>query len=189
MKVTSAKFVKGVVGEDAILASSLPVVAFIGRSNVGKSSVINSLVNQKDLARSSSTPGRTQQINFFLVNNALYVADLPGYGYARASQAARAKLRELVYWYLLDSKYKQKKVVLIIDAKVGPSEDDLDMLYSLHKAKKNIVIVANKIDQLKKSQLEEQLGQIQSLVGKYKFIPYSAQTRIGVAALLNEILA
>src|SRR3989344_2028498 len=102
MKITSAKFVKGVVGDDAILAGSLPVVAFIGRSNVGKSSLINSLVNQKALARSSSTPGRTREINVYLVNNSLYLADLPGYGFTRVSQVAQDDLRDLIYWYLLD---------------------------------------------------------------------------------------
>ncbi|MDP3985907.1 MAG: ribosome biogenesis GTP-binding protein YihA/YsxC [Candidatus Veblenbacteria bacterium] len=188
MKITSAKFVKGVVGDDAVLAGSLPVVAFIGRSNVGKSSIINSLVNQKALARSSSTPGRTREINVYLVNNSLYLADLPGYGFTRVSQVAQNDLRDLIYWYLLDSEYKQKKVVLIIDAVVGPSEDDLAMLYSLSKAKKSVVIVVNKIDKLKRSQLKEQLEHIQSLVGDYKIIPYSAQEKIGVAALAKEIL-
>ena len=188
MKVTSATFVKGVVGDDAVLGSPKPVVALIGRSNVGKSSIINSLVGQKALARSSSQPGRTQQINIYLVNNALYLADLPGYGFARASQAARVELRDLIYWYLLDSEYAQKKVVLIIDAVVGPSEDDLAMLYSLSKARKRIVVVVNKIDKLKKSQLKEQLEQIQTLVGDHTLIPYSAQEKIGVAALLKEIL-
>lgn len=189
MKVISAKFVKGVVGDDPVLGGSLPVVALVGRSNVGKSSIINSLVGQKALARSSSQPGRTQQINLYLINGALYLADMPGYGYAKASKEVRADLQDLIYWYLLNSEYTQKKVVLIIDAVVGPTEDDLAMLHSLGKADKSMVVVVNKIDKLKKSQLTGQLEHIQALVGDHIIIPYSAPEKIGVSALLHEILA
>jgi len=188
MKITSAVFVKGVVGEDTVLGGSKPVVALVGRSNVGKSSIINSLVNQKALARSSSQPGRTRQINLYLVNNALYLADLPGYGFARVSHEAQANLRDLIYWYLLDSAYQQKKVVVVIDAFTGPSEDDLAMLYSLHKAKKSVVVVVNKVDKLKRAERAEQLEKIQALIGDHKIIPYSAQEKIGLSALTKEIL-
>ena len=188
MNITSAKFVKGVVGEDEILDDGIPQVAFIGRSNVGKSSVINSLVNQKALAITSSTPGRTQQINIFLINKEFYLVDLPGYGYAKGSKEAQENIQSLIYWYLLDSNYQQKKVVLIIDANVGVTKNDTDMLYSLKEAGKDIVVVANKIDKLKNSVIQKQLKEIKEVIGDYRVIPYSAEKKSGVSELTAEIL-
>ena len=93
MNITSARFIKGVVGPDENLEDGVPQIAFIGRSNVGKSSVINTLANQKGLAKTSSFPGRTQQINLFLINKSFYLVDLPGYGFAKASKDTRNKSR------------------------------------------------------------------------------------------------
>jgi GTP-binding protein len=187
MNITSANFIKGVVEEDEILEDGVPQVAFIGRSNVGKSSVINSLANKKDLAKTSSFPGRTQEINIFYINKAFYLVDLPGYGFAKASKSVQEKIQQLIYWYLLGSHYQQKTVVLIIDAVVGPTENDMQMLHSLEQAGKNIVIVANKVDKLKKSDYHKQLKKIKDVVGDYKVIPYSAEKKIGVGELVNQI--
>lgn len=183
MKIKSAKFIKSIVGEDEILEDGKPQVAFIGRSNVGKSAVINSLVNSKTLARSSSTAGRTKEINLFLINNLFYLVDLPGYGYAKASLEDRENLRRLIYWYLLYSEVPHKKVVLIIDAKVGPTEYDLEMLRRLEDREKDIVVIANKIDKLKNSELKKQLQAIQTAIGKHKVLPYSAEKKIGIGEL------
>ncbi len=193
MNITSAKFVKGVVEEDEVLDDGVPQVAFVGRSNVGKSSVINSLANQKGLARTSSFPGHTQEINIFLISatggNKFYLVDLPGYGFAKASKETQARLQQLIYWYLLDSHYLQEKIVLIIDAVVGPTETDMQMLHSLKEQHKNVVVVANKVDKLKKSEYKKQLQEIKDSLGdKYKVIPYSAEKKIGINELLNEIL-
>jgi len=192
MNITAAKFVKGVVGEDEILGDGVPQVAFVGRSNVGKSSVINSLTNQKGLAKTSSFPGRTQEINIFLIaasgGKSFYLVDLPGYGYAKASKDVQAKLQQLIYWYLLDSHYEQETVVLIIDGSIGATETDMQMLYSLDKAGKNIVVVANKVDKIKKSDYHKQLKDIQSAVGEHKVIAYSAEKKIGIAELLRSSL-
>src|SRR4030042_5590601 len=119
MKIESARFIKGVLGSDGIFENGIPQVAFIGRSNAGKSSVINSLVNQNDLAKTSSFPGRTQKINLFLINNSLYFVDLPGYGYVKIPDKLKNSLKAMVNWYFFVSNYEQKKVVLIIDASVG----------------------------------------------------------------------
>lgn len=189
MKITSAKFIRGIVGADRIMEDKLPQIAFIGRSNVGKSSVINSLTSQKKLARSSSYPGCTQQINIFLINNSCYLVDLPGYGFAKAPKLVRDRLDKLIYWYLFDSKYKQKKVVLIIDAKIGPTKDDLDVLCGLEDHKKNIVVVANKIDKIKKSECKTHLQKIEALMGAHTFIPYSAEKKTGVGELIRELFA
>ncbi len=188
MKITSAKFVKSLVRADQILEDGLPQIALIGRSNVGKSSVINSLTNQKDLARTSPFPGRTREINLFLINNSLYFVDLPGYGYAKASREGQRRLQELIYWYLFDSPYEQKKVALIIDAKVGPTDNDLEMLKALEEKGKNIVIVTNKVDKIKKSDYTKQLQKLEDLIGNHKIIPYSAEKKIGVRELVNELL-
>lgn len=188
MKITSAEFVKGVVGEDPILEDTLPKYAFIGRSNVGKSSLINTLVNKKALAVTSSFPGRTKQLNVFLVNKKIHFIDLPGYGFSKGSHESRSQILNLINWYLFLSKYQQNKVILIIDAYVGPTEDDLEMLYSLRGAKKNIIVVANKIDKVKKSQLKSQLEKIQATIGPITVIPYSAEEKIGIKELMSEIL-
>jgi GTP-binding protein len=183
MKITSAKFIKGVVEEDEILENDAPQIAFIGRSNVGKSSVINSLTGQKALAKTSSFPGRTTEMNVFLINNSFYLLDLPGYGYTKASHEARLKLRELINWYLFMSHYEQKKVVLIIDAKVGLTDSDLEILQMLEERKKDIVVVANKIDKIKPSKLKEQLKEILEIIGHHKVIPYSSEKKIGIKEL------
>src|SRR3989339_1245667 len=170
MLITSAKFVKGITGSDDVLANWFPQIAFIGRSNVGKSSVINALTNQKGLAISSSFPGRTREINIFLVNESLYLLDLPGYGFAKAYKELREQLFKLIDWYLFKSPYQQKKVVLIIDANVGPTDKDLEMLAALEEFNKEIVIVANKIDKIKKSKYAGQLQEIEKLFSRHKVI-------------------
>jgi GTP-binding protein len=196
VNIISAKFIKGIVGADEILDDGIPQVAFIGRSNVGKSSVINTLANKKDLAKTSSFPGRTREINIFLISakggsasggNSFYLVDLPGYGFAKGSKQEQEKIQSLIYWYLLDSHYQQKKVVLIIDAELGATNNDLQMLHSLKEQSKDVVVVANKVDKIKKSSYKKQLDEIQSAVGDCKIIPYSAEKKIGVNELANEI--
>jgi len=169
------------------LEDGIPQIAFIGRSNVGKSSVINSLTRQKDLAITSSSPGHTRQINLFLINKSFYLLDLPGYGFAKASHGVREQLFKLIDWYLFKSPHQQKKVVLIIDANIGPTDDDLEMLRTLEDFQKDVVIVANKIDKIKKSKYVDQLQEIQDLAGEHKVIPYSSHDKIGRSALVNEI--
>lgn len=185
--IISAVFIKGVVGACEELENNIPQIAFIGRSNAGKSSVINSLTGQKDLARTSSSPGRTREINLFLINKSFYLADLPGYGFVKSSREARERLEQLINWYLFLSGYAQKMVVLIIDAEIGLTESDLEILESLKEYKKNIIIVANKVDKVKKSSLEKQLEKIQNQAGGLKVMPYSAKKKIGVSMLISEI--
>src|SRR3989339_1336005 len=173
MNITSAKFIKGVVGEDQILNDGTPQIAFIGRSNVGKSSVINSLTKQKNLAISSNTPGRTREINVFLINKSIYFVDLPGYGYAKISKEGRNQLRELIHWYFVTSTYHQEKIIFIIDAEVGPTKIDAEMLRILEEQHKNIVIVANKVDKIKPSQYTQKMQIIHDFLGHYTIVPYS----------------
>lgn len=187
MEIISAKFIKGIVAPDQVLETGMPQIAFIGRSNVGKSSVINSLTGQKALARTSSFPGRTTEINLFVINDKFHLLDLPGYGYAKASHEKRLELRELINWYLFMSDYEQKKVVLIIDAKVGLTETDLEILQALEDRRKDIIIVANKIDKIRPSKVGMQLKAIQDIAAGHKIIPYSSEKRIGFKELNREI--
>lgn len=188
MKITSADFKKGITGYDEILSDGIPQIAFIGRSNVGKSSVINTLINRK-LAHSSATPGRTREINLYLVNKSFYLVDLPGYGFATGSLDERKAIQGLIYWYLLGpDEIDYKKVILIIDAKIGATENDMAMLHSLNENNKNLVVVANKIDKIKKSEYKKQMDSIRQIFGKHKVIPYSAEKKIGVNELVAEML-
>jgi GTP-binding protein len=188
MIISSAKFIKGIVGTDEILDDGVPQIAFIGRSNVGKSTTINTITSQKKLAITSSFPGRTQQINVFKINETCYFMDLPGYGYARASGKGREKIQELIYWYFFNSHYTQKYVVLIIDAEVGPTKDDLEMLYHLEKENKQIIIVANKIDKIKKSAYQKQMNLLSKSLGKHPIIPFSALKKTGVQEIVDILL-
>jgi len=187
MKIKSAEFIKGIIGTDDIMNDGIPQVAFVGRSNVGKSSVINSLVNRKNLVKSSATPGKTQQINFFLVNDNIYFVDLPGYGFAKLSEKKREKLRKLILWYLSDSGVKPYKVVLIIDAKVGPTDFDMEMLGFLAEHGHNVIILANKADKLNMSERAKQSKLIQEKLRSKDIFFYSAKTKDGVKDVFREI--
>lgn len=187
MEIKTAEFIKGITGTNKILEDLRPQVAFVGRSNVGKSSVINSLVKRKNLVKSSSKPGKTRQINFFLINKEIYFVDLPGYGFIKIPSKQKEKIKKMILWYLFYSKTKFKKVVLIIDALVGPSKFDKEMLSLLNQNKHPIILVANKIDKLKKNKWISQLKMLQEETGHKEIIPYSAKTKEGRNELLAKI--
>ena len=178
---------RGAKGTDELLSDGTPQIALIGRSNVGKSSLINSLTGERDLARTSDTPGLTQEINIYSINNRFYLLDLPGYGFAKVPERVRESLQKLNWWYLFDSPHKQRKAVLVMDANVGPSKNDLEMLALLREHQKDIVIVANKIDKIKESEYDERLQAITDLARGLPVIPYSSKKKIGVERLVNEL--
>ena len=188
MNITSAEFVGGMVGQDPLLDKPYKQVAFIGRSNVGKSSLINALTKKNDLARTSSFPGRTQQINLFLINNSFYLVDLPGYGFAKLSKVERAKIDDLIKWYLFDGGFMQEKVVMIIDANIGLTESDHEMLHALESEGKPVLVVANKIDKIRKTELERQKKKILEAVGMHKVIFVSTTDKVGIGEVVNEIV-
>ena len=187
-KIISAEFVKGILGSNDILKDNIPQVAFIGRSNVGKSTVINSLLDRKSLVKSSATPGKTREINFFLINKKVYFVDLPGYGFAKLSKKQIDKLRKLILWYLSSEEASPKVVVLIIDAKVGLTELDMEMIYLLEEFDHNILIIANKADKLKQGELIKQSDSIENKLGEKVFF-YSAKTKKRAGELWDRILA
>lgn len=188
MKIISTKFVKGVVGDDDILANGIPQIAFIGRSNVGKSSLINTLTNS-GVSRTSSFPGRTQEINIFLINDSFYLVDLPGYGFARSSGLGREKIGELIDSYLFNSIYNQQKVVLIIDANVGMTEKDILMFNELVHYNKNFIIVANKIDKMTQSEYHKKITELKKITNGVPVFPFSTKKRNGLDSLIDEIFS
>ncbi len=165
-KIHRAEFVKGIVGTDSIAYDGRPQIAFVGRSNVGKSSAINILLNKKGLAKSSSTPGKTSEINFFLINEDFYVVDLPGYGYAKVGEKNQEKFRKRILWYLSDSEIKPKSVVLIIDARRGITDLDEDMIDILLKEEHEIVILINKSDKLNQKEQNQVVEETKNHLSK-----------------------
>ena len=188
MKILSSKFIKGIVKDDPVMDDGIPQVAFIGRSNVGKSSLINALT-KSSLSRTSSTPGRTAEINFFLINDAVYFVDLPGYGFARVSREAKGKLGNLIESYLFNKVYNQKKVVLIIDINVGMTDKDITMFNDLIACNKNIVVALSKVDRITQSECHAKLKQIQTITGDLPLFQFSSKKMIGIDALVEEVLS
>ena len=189
MEIKKAEFIKGVVGSEGLPQDEKPQIAFVGRSNVGKSSLINSLTGRKGLAISSSTPGRTLQLNFFLINEALYFVDLPGYGYAKTSLKQAEKMRRMIMWYLESGETRPQKVVLIIDAKVGPTKFDLEMLDLLKENSYETLVVANKIDKVKSSELVKQKRMLEEKLDDVELLYYSAHNGKGKEELLLKLSA
>ncbi len=187
MKIQSATFSRGVTDNDNLIRDDLPQVALIGRSNVGKSSLINALTSNGKLARVSATAGRTQEINFFLVNDSFYLVDLPGYGYARGSFEKRGLIYERIEGYLFKSEISHSKVVLIIDAKAGITDSDKEMYRELVKNGKDIVIVANKIDKVNQSERQKNVNEITAFVSPHPVFQISAEKHTGTEELKNII--
>jgi GTP-binding protein len=168
--------------------STLPEVAFAGRSNVGKSSVINRLVNRKKLARVSNTPGRTREINFFRVNDDFVLVDLPGYGYARISKEARAAWKPLIEGYLRRSPHL-RGIVQLLDVRHEPTRDDLQMLEFLADLGVPTIIVATKTDKLPRAVVSARIRELAAAAGvdEDQVIPFSAVTGAGRAELAEAI--
>src|SRR5882762_8877039 len=168
--------------------SSLPEVAFAGRSNVGKSSLLNTLVRRKAFARVSRTPGRTREINFFRINNGFVLVDLPGYGYARVSKEKKAEWRPMIESYLRRTT-QLRGIVLLLDIRREPSDDDRAMLDFLAEVEVPTIVALTKTDKLSKAAALERAAKIsRSLaLGSEQVIPFSAQTGEGRVELLEAI--
>ena len=164
-------------------------VAFAGKSNVGKSSLINALMNRKALARTSAQPGKTQTINFYNINDAMYLVDLPGYGYAKASEEVKAKWGKMIENYLHTSK-QLKAVFLLIDIRHDPSANDRMMYEWMVYQGFAPIIIATKLDKIKRSQLQKQIKLIRETLEVEKdtiVIPFSAETKQGREEIWNLI--
>jgi GTP-binding protein len=189
MKITSAEFIKSVYPTNDYPPGRYPEVAFAGRSNVGKSSLINTLLNRKGLARTSSSPGKTQSINFYLINGSFCLVDLPGYGYAKVPQQVRKK------WSPLIKEYCRKRenlcgVAVIIDARVGPTPLDLSLINWLKDLSLPAIFIMTKSDKLSKNKIAKALQQTAKAlsIDPEQIVPFSSQTGEGKKRLWQEIV-
>jgi GTP-binding protein len=194
MKITSAEFVISAVGPSQFPEDGLPEIALAGRSNVGKSSLINRMINRKNLARTSSQPGKTQTLNYYRVNEALYMVDFPGYGYARVSKTRREAWGKMVEAYITNRE-ELKLVLCVIDMRHAPSKDDQMMYEWLCHYDIPRAVVATKADKLPKSQWAKNLKVVKQTLNMQPqdtLIMYSAETGMGrdeLWELFNTITA
>ena len=179
IKEVSLETVCGITSK--IPDNQLPEIAFAGKSNVGKSSLINALMNRKSLARTSSQPGKTQTINFYNINKEIYLVDLPGYGYAKASEKEREAWGQMIERYLNTSE-KLRAVFLLVDIRHAPSANDKQMFEWMAYVGYDPIVIATKLDKIKRSQIDKQIKIIRQGLGADKetiIVPFSAETKQG----------
>ena len=187
-----AEFVRSAAAKDGFLRDGLPQFAFAGRSNVGKSSVINRLLGRKNLAYVGATPGKTTQVNYFLVDKRAYLVDLPGYGYAKVSRAEKERWGRLMESYFQEEAQRITVGVLIVDIRHKPTADDVTMHNWFRESGCPEIVIANKLDKLKKSQVEPALALIREtleLTEEDILVPFSAEKGFGkedMLRLLNQ---
>ncbi len=184
-------FVKGVVDRAGLPDEAIQEVAFAGRSNVGKSSLLNAMIGQGSLARTSNTPGRTRELNYFRLGDALHIVDMPGYGYARASKSLVEGWQRLVYDYLA-GRTQLKRVFLLIDSRHGVKPNDREAMTLMDKSAVSYQLVLTKIDKLKASEIERvsaaTLGEIAKHPAAYpELIATSAEKKAGMAKLRQAV--
>ena len=191
MNLHNVEFIKSAATPEGFIDDGLPQIVFSGRSNVGKSSVINRLLNRRDLARTSSVPGKTVHINYFLVDKTAYFVDLPGYGYAKVAKAVRDRWSQLMESYFSGAGHITLGV-LIVDARHKPTGDDLTMAQWFMSSGCPLIIVANKADKVKSSEKEQKISLIHDTLKPTEgtqIISFSATTGINRDVLLSEIEA
>ena len=188
MEIKSAKFIKSATNVNLNGLEDYSQIAFVGRSNVGKSSLINMLVGNSKLSKTSSTPGRTRLINYFLINSDLYFVDLPGYGYAKASKTEVDGWQSMIEPYLVEND-NLKCVCMLVDSRIEPTEQDKQMLKFLNYYRIPFIIIATKCDKFGKSQVKPQMQKIANFlgVGKDNVLPSSSEIRLGRIEILNKL--
>jgi GTP-binding protein len=186
LEISSAQFFKSIFSLAELPKDNFPQVAFAGKSNVGKSSLINVLCNQKKLAQISKTPGKTKALNFFTINNNLYFVDLPGYGYAKVSKQFRQIWSELIEGYMKNCK-QIRGIVFILDLRHPPSEDDLQMKVFLDHYQLDYLTVLTKADKLSSTEKSQNLNIFQEVLKSDDFVVFSAQTKEGKNKILGWI--
>ena len=190
LNVNKAEFIKSAASPRQFIQSSIPSVVFAGKSNVGKSSVINRMLNRKNFARVGASPGKTIHVNYFFIDQKIYFVDLPGYGYAKVSQAERDRWGKLMEDFFATPGLIDLGV-MIVDARHKPTADDVTMAEWFKNAGCKLVVVANKLDKLKKSEIEPNMQLIRetlTLPDEVLLIPFSAEKGQGRESLLAEIV-
>jgi len=188
INVNKAEFIKSAAAPSQFINSSIPAVAFAGKSNVGKSSVINRLLNRKNFARVGQSPGKTIHVNYFLIDGKIYLIDLPGYGYAKVSQSERQRWGKLMEDFFAKGLFQLG--VMIVDSRHKPTADDITMAQWFKSTGCRLIVVANKLDKLKKSEVEPNLTLIREtleLPEDVLLIPFSAEKGQGRELLLSEL--
>jgi GTP-binding protein len=188
VKVDNAEFIRSAHGSGDYLRDGRPEIAFVGRSNVGKSSLLNRLLGRKGLARISSTPGRTQAVNYFLVNRRFYFVDLPGYGYAKAGKSARREWAARVEGYFREA--PPQAVVLLVDGKVGATPLDVQAYQYLAGLGAAVVVAATKIDKVPRGRWASALREVRETLGledSIPVIPVSARSGEGIKELWGAV--
>ncbi len=191
INLQKAEFILSAASEKGFLHDGLPQVAFAGRSNVGKSSVINCLLNRKNFARVGASPGKTIHINYFKIDGTFYLVDLPGYGYAKVSKGERDRWGKLMESYFAHPELMTLGVT-IVDARHKPTADDVTMVQWFRDTGCPLIVVANKLDKLKKSEIQPSLDRVRltlELEEDVPVIPFSAEKGDGRQELLNVIFA
>lgn len=189
MQIRSADFVTSIAHPDRLPTEGLPEIAFAGRSNVGKSSLLNRLLNRRQLAGTSKTPGKTRTLNYYRVNEALHLVDLPGYGYAKRGQGERRQWADLVNGYL-ETRTSLRGILHLMDARHDPTPHDMEMALWLKQFGRPFLVVATKADKLPGSRRKSRLDQTQnllSLLGQFDFVPFSAVSGHGRQAVWRWI--
>ena len=190
LNVNKAEFIRSAASPKQFIQSSIPSVVFAGKSNVGKSSVINRMLNRKNFARVGASPGKTIHVNYFLIDQKIYFVDLPGYGYAKVSQAERDRWGKLMEDFFATPGLIDLGV-MIVDARHKPTADDVTMAEWFKHSGCRLVVVANKLDKLKKSEIEPNMQQIRetlALPEQVLLISFSAEKGQGRELLLAEIV-
>ena len=178
MKIQDARFIKSIsIHNNQIFLEERNEIVFVGRSNVGKSSLMNTLMQKKDLVKTSSKPGKTRTANLFLVNEKYHFTDLPGYGFAKLGQDLREDLDALISWYLEEKRYTIKQVVLLCDAKIGPQQSDIDMHQFITELGLAITVVMSKVDRLSKSEVSKSLSHAEKIFFWARILPISSTKR------------
>jgi len=186
VKISSARFVKSATRPEDFPRDQRPEIAFCGRSNIGKSSLLNALTNAHGLARTSSSPGRTQTINFFLIDDRLYFVDLPGYGYAKAPKAVRESFGGMIESYLHDRE-QLRLAVMLVDSRMPPTDSDVMMKRWLDHHEIPNAVVLTKADKISRNQLSQALHKSVQTLKTKEIIPFSAVTGSGKDELLARI--
>jgi GTP-binding protein len=188
MKIKKSTFVKGIVEGNYAWDESRPQIVFYGRSNAGKSSTINALLNNKTMAKTSAQAGKTTEINLFLINDSFHLLDLPGYGYARGSKAQKQKLDDLIIWFVTQTHTDKRTHIVILDAQVGLTELDIEILEYLYRTNDPIILLLNKTDKMNQSEISKALNHTRSLVaGVVEIIVFSAKAKKGTEQLWKLI--
>jgi len=189
MDISKSRYELTAVKPDQYPDGDLPEIAFVGRSNVGKSSIINALLNRKGLARVSAEPGKTRGINFYNIDDTLYFVDLPGYGFAKVSKEEKASWGEMIETYL-NTRKQLTAVIMLVDIRHAPTADDRMMYDWISERGLSHMVIASKADKISRGQIQGRLSEIRKILGlkaDVNLIAYSSETREGTDRIWNEL--